>query len=100
MAQTHLVRRMLETLDPDPLVLHVSSLLQAIQDLIAAENRYKDGCSDERYTDHEIATRKRVARDAAIDVTKVLGFDVLNTAQPIMSVDDQVALRLHCSEVL
>jgi len=53
-------------------------LVAVIKDLVAAENRYKDGISDERWTDAEMASRKRTARDNAIAVTKKLGYDILD----------------------
>ena len=41
-------------------------LVKVIRKLVNAENRYKDGMSDERYTDAEMAQRKREARDLAV----------------------------------
>ena len=45
-------------------------LVEALKAVIDAENRYKDGCSDERWTDAEMAGRKRVARDNGLALVK------------------------------
>lgn len=55
----------------------MAELVDVVKKLVAAENRYKDGRSDERYTDAEMAARKREARDNAIAVTKKLGYNIL-----------------------
>lgn len=47
-------------------------LVHVIRKLINAENRYKDGRSDARYTDAEMANRKREARDLAISTLRKL----------------------------
>lgn len=56
-------------------------LVRVIHDLVAAENRYKDdykdGDHDQKYSDAEMAARKRVARDNAISVTRELGYNIL-----------------------
>jgi hypothetical protein len=49
---------------------------KVIKDLVAAENRYKDGLSDERWTDAEMAQNKRQARENAISFLKSIDIDV------------------------
>lgn len=52
------------------MTLNEKKLIHALQAMMNAENRYKDGSSDERYTDSEIASRKRDARDNALQLLK------------------------------
>ena len=48
----------------------VTLLAQAVVDLIDAQNRYKDGRSDEMWSDVEMAERKTKAREMGLRLVR------------------------------
>jgi hypothetical protein len=53
---------------------NIELLAEVIKQLLRAENRYKDGMSDERWSDAEMAANKRAARDNALITLRAIGY--------------------------
>jgi hypothetical protein len=54
---------------------NIELLVEVVKMFLRAENRYKDGHSDERWSDAEMAANKTKARDMALSTLKAMGVE-------------------------
>lgn len=54
---------------------NIELLVEVVKMFLRAENRYKDGFSDERWSDGEMAANKTKARDMALATLKAMGVE-------------------------